>query len=65
MRGDCCEDWDGYGFASLAANLCSGGRGLGGVAEAMVGSLLGSGEGVGACVIMAFPSLVRAAQVVW
>ena len=59
--GDDCDVCDWYGFASLAASLCSGGRAVGGVA---VVSLLELGEGDGAFVIIAFPSLPRLAQVV-
>jgi hypothetical protein len=59
--GEGSEVCDWYGFASLAASLCSGGRAVGGVA---VFSRLELGEVDGALVIIAFPSLPRKAQVV-
>lgn len=64
------EVWDGLvvvvALASLAGNLCSGGRAVGGVVVVVVaGSLVELGEGGGTFVIMAFPSLPREVQVVW
>ena len=66
VRGEGCDVWVWYDLGSLAANLCSGGRAVGGgvlvVVLAVAVSLLELGEGSGAFVIIAFPSLPREAQ---